>query len=48
MAQATGMNDYGAAVTSSKPGKLEDGALNAVRLSLLEKDGETSWQYWWQ
>ena len=24
-----------------KPGKLENGALNAVRLALLDKDGET-------
>jgi hypothetical protein len=35
------MNDFGRAVKSSTPGNLEDGALNAVRLSLLGKDGES-------
>lgn len=36
----TALNNYGA-VESHKPGKLEDGANVAVRLSLLDKDGES-------
>jgi NAD(P)-dependent dehydrogenase (short-subunit alcohol dehydrogenase family) len=38
--RATNLNNYGES-TNNAPGKLEDGALNAVRLTLLEKDGET-------
>ena len=35
------MNQFGDANKTSTPGNLEDGALNAVRLSLLEAEGET-------
>ena len=39
--RATNLNDYGGE-NSAFAGKLEDGALNAVRLTLLRKDGETA------
>lgn len=38
--QATGLNDFGKGETES-PGPVEQGAINAVRLSLLGKDGES-------
>lgn len=39
-AQATALNNYGK-VESHAPGKLEDGAILPVRLTLLDKDGES-------
>lgn len=39
--QATALNNYGGAESTIKPGNLEDGAVNAVRLTLLGKDGES-------
>jgi NAD(P)-dependent dehydrogenase (short-subunit alcohol dehydrogenase family) len=38
--RATALNNYGES-TKNVPGKLEDSAINAVRLTLLDKDGET-------
>ena len=38
--QATALNNFGQG-GSFAPGKIEDGAKNAVRLSLLGKDGES-------
>lgn len=38
--RATALNSFGT-VTKNIPGKMEDGAVNAVRLSLLGKEGET-------
>lgn len=36
------MNNFGQGGNfNSQPGTLEDGALNAVRLTLLDKDGES-------
>ena len=41
--KATNLNNFATAGTQSPiPGKLEDGAMNAVRLTLLGKDGETA------
>lgn len=41
--RATALNNFGESALTQKivPGKLEDGAVNAVRLTLLAKDGET-------
>ena len=39
--RATAINNYGGTTTAT-PGKLEDGAVNAVRLAALGKDGETA------
>lgn len=42
MCKATALNGFGAGLSGNiRPGKIEDGAVNAVRLSLLDKGGET-------
>ena len=41
MLQATALNNFGEGGPPSGAGKLEDGAVNAVRLTLLGKDGES-------
>ena len=39
--KATRLNHFGAAAAGHKPGPLDEGAINAVRLSLLGTDGES-------
>ena len=40
--RATALNNFGGGAPAGlRPGKLEEGAVNAVRLTLLDKDGET-------